>query len=124
MKILVDMNLSPAWIPWLESAGLRARHWRDVGRGDATDAEIFEWARCNSYVIFTHDLDFGAMLAHCGSRSPSVFQVRTQDVTPARLGSRVIGLMHRFERELCDGALIVVDELRDRVRLLPLHRLD
>lgn len=40
------------------------------------------WARANDYIVFTHDLDFGAMLALTNAESPSVIQVRTQDVTP------------------------------------------
>jgi len=46
--------------------------------------------------------------------------VRTEDVSPDGLAIRVIGLFRRFEAELQAGALIVADEHRDRIRLLPL----
>lgn len=32
MNILVDMNLSPAWISVLEELGLEAIHWSDIGK--------------------------------------------------------------------------------------------
>lgn len=43
MKILVDMNLSPAWIDVLKSAGLEATHWSTVGAPGAPDREIMLW---------------------------------------------------------------------------------
>lgn len=120
MKLLVDMNLSPDWVMALQTAGFEAVHWSTVGKGNAPDKELFDWARNNSHIVFTHDLDFGAMLAITGAESPSVFQIRTQDVAPASLAPRAITLLRRFEADLLAGALIVVDELRERVRLLPL----
>ena len=83
MKILIDMNLSPEWEEALHSAGWPATHWSRVGRLDASDREILSWAQANDHVLFTHDLDFGAILAISRADSPSVIQVRTQDLTPS-----------------------------------------
>jgi len=121
MRLLVDMNLSPAWVAVLESAGFPAIHWSALGPPDAPDAAIFSWARENGHVVFTHDLDFGAMLAVAGAEAPSVFQIRTEDVSPHALGDRAISLLARFAPELAAGALVVVDEGRERVRVLPLR---
>lgn len=120
MKLLVDMNLSPSWVSALETDGFEAVHWSKIGQPDAPDSQLFAWARQHEYIIFTHDLDFGAMLALTGAGLPSVFQIRTQDVAPAALAPRVTVLLKRFEVELKAGVLIVADELRERVRLLPL----
>lgn len=62
MKILVDMNLSPAWLPLLRDAGFDAVHWSAVGAPNAPDAELFAWARQNNCIIFTHDLDLRRVL--------------------------------------------------------------
>ncbi len=120
MKLLVDMNLSPSWVTALEAGGFEAVHWSNIGRPDAPDNQLFDWARQHGYIVFTHDMDFGAMLALTGTESPSVFQIRTQNVGPAVLATRAIDLLRRFEIELEAGALVVVDELRERVRILPL----
>jgi predicted nuclease of predicted toxin-antitoxin system len=121
LKLLVDMNLSPAWIEPLREAGYTAVHWSKIGSTTASDEELFHWARQNKHIVFTHDLDFGAMLAATGAEAPSVFQIRTDDVSPEALSERAISLLHRMQAELATGALVVVDERRERIRILPLR---
>jgi predicted nuclease of predicted toxin-antitoxin system len=115
------MNLSPDWVAVLETAGFEAAHWSTTGRPQAADAEIMDWARARDWIVFTHDLDFGALLAHTQMAKPSVFQVRTQDVTPHALSSKVIMTLRQFEAALTEGAIIVLDEHRSRIRILPLN---
>jgi predicted nuclease of predicted toxin-antitoxin system len=121
MKVLVDMNLSPEWGPVLEQAGWKAVHWSNLGSFHAADSEIMAWAKQNDCVVFTHDLDFGTMLALTQADGPSVIQVRTQDVTPAAIGKLVTNALRQFQAELERGALIVVDEAKVRARILPLE---
>jgi predicted nuclease of predicted toxin-antitoxin system len=120
MKLLVDMNLAPAWVDTLKAAGWSAAHWSALGHPRAADAEIMHFARAGDWVVFTHDLDFGTILAHTQAGRPSVFQVRAQDVSPDHLGSLVCHALRQFASELEVGALVTVDEARQRVRLLPL----
>jgi len=81
-----------------------------------------EWAQQNGYVILTHDLDFGAMLASSQATGPSVIQIRTQDVLPAALEPLLTRVLKEFETMIEAGALIVVDEGKARARILPLGR--
>lgn len=120
MKVVVDMNLSPRWIEVLEAEGHEAVHWSTVGAPDAPDREIMAWAQRGGYVVFTHDLDFTALLAASGAAGPSVLQVRAQDVLPEAIGAPVLQALRQFERELGAGALVSVDPSRARVRVLPL----
>lgn len=120
LRLLVDMNLSPMWVEVLRESGIEAAHWYQIGAANAPDSELFAWARDNGYVVFTHDLDFGALLAATHAESPSVFQIRTDDVSPDALAPRAIDLLRRFTPQLSAGALIVVDEMRERIRILPL----
>ena len=121
MKLLVDMNLAPSWCGLLVAQGWEARHWSEVGSPCAPDGEILAWARKNRFTILTHDLDFGAILAASGGDSPSVVQLRGQDVMPGTLGSCVIGAIKQFGEALETGALVVIDAHRARARLLPLR---
>jgi predicted nuclease of predicted toxin-antitoxin system len=120
LRVLADMNLSPSWVEVLGQAGFVATHCSQVGAPSAPDNELFAWAQDHGYVVFTHDLDFGALLAATKAEAPSVFQIRTDDVSPAALAPRAIALLNRFHEQLSSGALIVVDEMRERIRILPL----
>ena len=122
MKILIDMNLSPVWSEVFAKYGWSAVHWSAIGDPRATDRAICAWARDNGYVVFTHDLDFGAILAATQAESPSVIQVRAQDVLPDTLENAIVAALRQFESLLESGALIVVNETRSRVRVLPLNR--
>jgi predicted nuclease of predicted toxin-antitoxin system len=82
MKLLIDMNLSPRWGRLLGSEGFEAVHWSDVGPADASDREIMDHARTHGFVVLTHDLDSGAILAATRDAKPSVVQIRADDISP------------------------------------------
>ena len=121
MKILIDMNLSPDWVSVLKDAGFGSTHWSSVGDPTASDETIMDYARAHEFVVFTHDLDFGAILAATHADAPSVLQVRTQDVDPASLSKVVVPVLRRYQKHLQSGALISLDESTQRVRILPIH---
>ena len=77
------------------------------------------WARDNGYVLLTHDLDFGVLLALTHAESPSVIQLRSQDVLPEVLGDRFIRVLKEHGSALERGALLTIDEGKSRVRILP-----
>lgn len=86
VKCVIDMNLSVEWVEELLKHGWFTVHWASVGDPRASDEEIMEWARIHNYVVFTHDLDFGTMLALTQATAPSVLQVRGQNVLPEDIG--------------------------------------
>ncbi len=122
MKILIDMNLSPDWVAAFVAENIKSVHWSRVGDPRAEDTEIMEYARANDYIVFTHDLDFGTILALTQAENPSVVQVRAQNILPSHLANTVVSVLRENEALLKQGALIVVDEGRARVRILPLQR--
>lgn len=122
MKLLIDMNLSPDWVEVFEKYDIEAVHWSNIGDSRARDAVIMEWARTNGYIVFTHDLDFGSMLAVTGAETPSVIQVRTQDILPTSIETLIISALCQFRFELENGALVTVDRAQSRVRILPIRR--
>ena len=120
LRIVVDMNLSPEWIPLLQQAGCKAVHWSTIGDPRADDATIMSWALDHDHVVFTHDLDFGTALALTHVGKPSVVQVRAQRILPQQMGTMVLAALKQFEQELIMGALVVVEPAKSRVRILPL----
>jgi predicted nuclease of predicted toxin-antitoxin system len=121
VKILIDMNLSPSWVAVLRQENWEALHWSDVGSATAADSDILDWAAENGCIVFTHDLDFGALLATRARRKPSVIQLRSQETSPARMGVTVVLALKQFEGELEQGALVTIDPVRARARVLPLQ---
>lgn len=122
MKLLVDMNLSPRLVDLLSDAELEAIHWSTIGDPRASDLKIMEWARTEGYVIVTHDLDFGAILAATNAQYPSVLQVRTQNVVPEHIGPILMAALQQYRSQLEAGALVTVDEGNSRGRVLPLRK--
>lgn len=120
MILVVDVNLSPRWVDVFAQQGWSAVHWSTVGDPRAKDRTIMAWARENRRVVFTHDLDFGTLLALTRETGPSVVQVRAHDVLPEHIGPIVIQTIRTYERELREGAIVTIDEARGRVRILPI----
>jgi predicted nuclease of predicted toxin-antitoxin system len=121
MKLPIDVNLSPRWVPTLAEAGIEAEHWSRLGDPKAIDADIMTFAREKDYVILTHDLDFSAILAASKREKPSVIQIRSEDVSPERIGDPVIKAIRQMSDLLERGALLTVDPARARLRVLPLE---
>ena len=119
MKLLVDMNLSPRWVPFLSDAAHKAVHWSTVGKADATDSEIMAFAAANDYVVLTNDLDFAATLASTHHKKPSVVQIRAEDLDPNVIGTQIVAALQRAQKELEAGALLTIEADRTRLRVLP-----
>lgn len=124
MKVLIDMNLSPRWVKLLADANIEAVHWSSIGAANARDVDIMGFARAKDYVVLTHDLDFGAILAATHGDKPSVVQIRSEDVSPDIIGKPVVAALQQMAADLEQGALLTVNPKRTRVRLLPLRRSD
>lgn len=122
MKFVIDMNLSPKWVDSFAKAGYEAVHWETIGRIDDDDSTIMRWATLNQHIVFTHDLDFGSMLAATNARAPSVIQIRVQDVSPKSLAPLLFETIEKYRLQLQHGSLVIVDKRKQRVRLLPLYK--
>jgi predicted nuclease of predicted toxin-antitoxin system len=118
--VIIDVNLSPDWVPVLNDAGFEAMHWVDVGDPSAPDREIMDWAVANGYVVFSHDLDFSTMLALTSAGRPSLIQLRGPKVLPEQIAEQLIQSLRRFQADLDAGALLLIEPGRSRVRVLPL----
>lgn len=121
MKVLIDMNLSPLWAEFFRSESVEATHWSHIGAHSARDDELMQWARDNDHIVFTHDLDFSALLAMTRHKGPSVIQVRTRDPLPDSLGRDVLRVLHMRAAEIAQGAIVTIDRAKSRVRLLPIE---
>ena len=121
MKFLVDENLSPLVATGLRDAGHDSVHARDVDLRSAGDTAVLEFARENGYVVVSADTDFGTLLAASGASTPSVVLIRrTIDRRASRLLALLLENLGQVEQVLEEGAVVVLEDARVRVRRLPL----
>ena len=58
MKLLFDQNVSPRLTRLLDDIYANSVHVREVGLRDASDLEIWEYAKAYGYAIVSKDSDF------------------------------------------------------------------
>ena len=122
MRLVIDMNLSPAWVGVFADLGIEASHWSSIGPANAPDPVIMAWAAQHDCVVFTHDLDFGTILRLTAAMKPSVVQLRSEDVRPASMAKYVCSAIFQTAADLERGALLTIDPRKNRIALLPLQR--
>ena len=120
MRFLLDMNLSPQWAAILEEAGIEAFHWVDTGNYCAPDIEIFNYARDNDYIIVSCDIDFTTLLALTRAEKPGVILIRAKNILPSFFAEKLISAIKNNSDVINSGAILVVDDEKQRIRILPL----
>ncbi len=121
MRLLLDMNLTNRWVPYLREAGHDVEHWSRLGPITSPDQEICEFAREHGFVLITNDLDFPQILAHTKAAAPSVLLLRGEPLVPETRGPGVLNVLRDCENAIAKGAIIVLDwSGKPRARVLPL----
>jgi predicted nuclease of predicted toxin-antitoxin system len=120
VRFLVDNALSPVLARRLREGGHDATHVRDYGFAGAEDEVVMELARREVRIIVTADNDFAALLAQSGESRPSIVLFkRASPYDPHEQAGLLLAELTAFESELVSGCVLVLDETRLRVRLLP-----
>ena len=107
MKLLLDENLSPRLVSRLRSLFPGMEHVRNIGLRQATDGEIWRWAKTNSHTVVTTDADFVSMSQALGP-PPKVIHIERCDF-PFRVIEELLRrsavLITEFERNESAGVL-------------------
>jgi predicted nuclease of predicted toxin-antitoxin system len=116
MRFLVDMNLSPHVANRLREQGHDAVHALDAGQGDLSDHEIFERAAAERRVVVTFDLDFGEIAGRANDRRTGVVLLRLKRAGRSYLEDRLRIAISEAGNALEEGAIVLVEDARIRVR--------
>lgn len=120
MKFLADMGVSPLTVQLLRQQGYDTVHLYEQGLERLLDALILEKARQEERIVLTFDLDFGDLLAASSALLPSVIIFRLKNTNPASVGARLLAVLAECREDLEAGAIITVDDIRYRLRRLPI----
>src|SRR6185437_7979414 len=121
MRFLLDSNLSHRVAQLLRDAGIEAVHVRDHDLQHATDSVILEFALQHAFVLVSEDTDFGELLARQHTATPSFVLLRTYELlTPDEQATVLLANLPRLHDDLDQGAIVVIERNRLRVRRLPL----
>lgn len=120
MRFLIDNALSPLVAEQHTAAGHDAAHVHEYGLQAACDEEIVEHARAEQRVVVSADTDFATLLALRRHRTPSFLLLRrgTQR-RPDHQAAVLLANLPAVERDLIEGAIVVLEPDRVRVRKLP-----
>ncbi len=120
MRFLADMGVSPLTVKVLSEEGYDAVHLSEQGLFRMTDSEIMVKAKQESRIVLTFDLDFTDLLATSRDNLPSVIIFRVKNTLPNFITSRLLTVLSECRENLRNGAIIIVEDYRYRVRNLPL----
>jgi len=122
MRFLADMGVDTRVVQWLRQNGHDAKHLRDEGLHRIPNGEIFVKAISENRVIVTFDLDFGEIVALSQGEKASVILFRLHNTRTPHLIKRLATVLADATEALEQGAVVVVEESRHRIRYLPLGR--
>ena len=118
LHVLLDQNLPRSVCAFLRGKRPEwlVRHVADVGLWGATDAKIMEWAQRDSSIAITFDEDFAdARMYPVGSHA-GVIRLRVWPTTIEKTEEALGRLLSEVTDEDLPGSLVIVDDMRIRVR--------
>lgn len=120
MRFLLDMGIAPATGEFVRKLGHDAVHLRDRGLQRLADDKIFSLAADEDRIIVSCDLDFTRIVAREGRKLPSLVLFRLETYTTAQINNWLEGICRDHAGALMEGAIVVVEPKRIRVRRLPI----
>jgi predicted nuclease of predicted toxin-antitoxin system len=120
MRFLADMGIAQRIVQWLKAEGHEAVHLGDENLHRIPNGAIFEKAHLEKRILLTFDLDFGEIVALSAGQPVSVILFRLHNSRTPHVIERLKKVLEDCRQALEQGAIVVVEESRHRIRRLPL----
>jgi predicted nuclease of predicted toxin-antitoxin system len=118
LKLLADLHISPKTVHVLRESGYTISRVTDHLPPASADPQIIELAERLQASIVTQDLDFFRLIAKSGKTSPSILSLRLGNVSHQHVTDILLRLLPTIEKDLEEGAVVSVDEVGVRIRML------
>jgi predicted nuclease of predicted toxin-antitoxin system len=122
MRFLADAGVAQRVVEWLRGEGHDASHLRDQGLQRLADGQVFSKAAAEQRIVLTFDLDFGEIVALSASPATSVILFRLRDTSTPHVIERLRSVLKSSREALEQGAIVVVEDGRHRVREFPIQK--
>ncbi len=119
MRFLADMGVATRIVQWLKDKGHDAVHLREENLHRLPNGLIFEKAYSEKRILLTFDLDFGEIVALSGEKQVTVILFRLHNTRTPHVIERLEKVLRDSAQALEEGAIVVVEETRHRIRRLP-----
>lgn len=109
MKLLFDQNISRHLVDHVRDVFPGSVHVAMIGLAEATDAEVWEHAGANDYILVSKDSDF-RQLAFLHGPPPKIVWLRLGNVTTVEIATAILDHNETIERFAAsqDEALLVL----------------
>ncbi len=115
------MGVSQQVVEWLRTNGHDVVHLREEELQRLPNGEIFQKAAREQRIVLTLDLDFGETLAASGDQIVSVILFRLRNTRTTFVIQRLEDVLTHSSADLTQGAIVIVEDGRHRVRSLPIR---
>ncbi|HWZ32223.1 MAG TPA: DUF5615 family PIN-like protein [Bryobacteraceae bacterium] len=123
LSVVLDQNVPPAIRDYLQLQRPEWTIWHVsvIGMSGASDQAIFEWAQHRSAIVITFDEDFADTRMYPIGSHAGVIRLRVWPTTIEVAEAALARLLSATDDAALPGSLIIVDNLRIRIRRAARH---
>jgi predicted nuclease of predicted toxin-antitoxin system len=114
------MGVDVRVVEWLRRHGHDAVHLREQGLHRAPDEQVFAKALDEDRIVLTFDLDFGHLAVLTREPDARVILFRLENTRTTHVIERLETVLAGSSDALARGAVVIVEEGRQRIRYLPI----
>jgi predicted nuclease of predicted toxin-antitoxin system len=122
MRFILDINVSPLTVTFLQEHGHDALRVSSVLPQNTSDSDILEYAREKNRVVLTNDLDFSDLIALNNHTAPSVLTLRLFHIEPEIIHALLLQALPSMQAAMATSHVIAtLTEKSLRLRALPIR---